>query len=70
MPHAAGRTRYALRYGPLEPRRLLLSLHGLRELWDERDTAGLLARCGGSRRACATCAASSTTGRSSARPTA
>nr|BFE57177.1 hypothetical protein GCM10020063_017030 [Dactylosporangium thailandense] len=47
VPYAAGRTRYALRYGPLEPHHLLLGLHGLRELWDERDTAGLLARCGG-----------------------
>jgi hypothetical protein len=47
VPFAAGQTRFALRFGPLEPQWLVFGLHGLRELWDARHTAGLLARCGG-----------------------
>ncbi|MEU7867459.1 hypothetical protein [Dactylosporangium sp. NPDC049140] len=42
-----GATRFALRYDRLDPDRLASGLHGLRELWDDRHAAGLLARCGG-----------------------
>ncbi|MFG2041071.1 hypothetical protein [Dactylosporangium sp. NPDC048998] len=44
---SAGPARFTLRFGVPPAPHHAMSLAGLRELWDARHTAGLLARCGG-----------------------
>ncbi|GAA4262057.1 hypothetical protein GCM10022255_097310 [Dactylosporangium darangshiense] len=44
---AAGPSRFVLRFGAPPGSARPMSLAGLRELWDARETPGLLARCGG-----------------------
>ncbi|MEV8515341.1 hypothetical protein [Dactylosporangium sp. NPDC051484] len=44
---SAGPARFTLRFGVPPAPHHAMSLAGLRELWDARRTAGLLARCGG-----------------------